>query len=304
MGNFNGLAWLAPHHAEALAWFHERTGQEVGWPGPVNGIFLANKAKGIHKPAGLEYALSVRQSLNGPYDDALHLASDGSWYLRYHHEGSDPEYFTNRAMNACRVRGVPIGVLLQVKQKPNPVYKVLGLGLVSNDQDGMFTIQQYGPVVERVEVGVALQGLQETFNASNLADARRREMRAIAVRRGQPAFRRRVLDAYNGECAISGCRTSAVLEAAHIISYRGDYTNHVCNGILLRADLHTLFDLGLLRVRPKTYTVHIAEELVDSEYFELNGRQLLLPKDAHYWPDEGALREKFGEVVELGSRRG
>lgn len=85
-GNLSGLAWLTPRHVEALAWFHERVGQEVGWPGSLNGMFLANKAKGIHKPAGLEYALSVRQSLNGPYNDALHWASDGSWYLRYHHE--------------------------------------------------------------------------------------------------------------------------------------------------------------------------------------------------------------------------
>ena len=257
-------------------------------------MFLANKAKGIHKPAGLEYALSVRQSMNGPYEDALHWAPDGSWYLQYHHERVDGISFTARAMDACRSAGVPVGVILQIKQKPNPVYKVLGLGLVSNDQGGVFTIRQYGSEVERAEGALALQVATEAFDASNLADARRREVRAIAVRRGQPAFRRQVLEAYGGICAISGCSTRAVLEAAHIISYRGDHTNHVCNGILLRTDLHTLFDMNLLRIEPTTYAVQIAEELADSEYVGLHGRQLLLPQDADCWPDKGALRERFG----------
>lgn len=156
-------------------------------------------------------------------------------------------------MNACRSASVPVGVILQIKQKPNPVYRVLGLGLVSNDQGGVFTIRQYGSAVERAEGALALQVPSEAFDASNLVDARRREMRAMAVRRGQPAFRRRDLDAYGGICAVSGFGTSVVLEAAHIIPYRGDHTNQVCNGILLRADLHTLFDLGLLRIEPTTY---------------------------------------------------
>lgn len=294
------LSWLTQRHTDALAWFHERVGHEIRWPAPLNGMFLANKAKGIHKPAGLEYALSVRQSLTSSYDDALHWAVDGSWYLHYHHERVERTSFTNRAMTACRTAGVPVGVILQIKQKPTPLYRVLGLGIVSEDQAGIFTIRQYGSTAERAEDAIAVQATAEIFNASNLADARRREMRAIALRRGQPAFRSQVLDAYGGACAISGCRTSTVLEAAHIIPYRGEHTNHVCNGILLRSDLHTLFDVGLLQIQPKTFTVLLAEGLAGSEYSVFQGKRLTLPQDVHCWPDRGALEKRFDDAMDPG----
>lgn len=299
--NLDHLESLTPAHIAALIWFHERAGQDVNWPAPLNGMFLVNKAKGIHKPQGVDYALSVRRSLDGPYDDALHWAPDGSWYLHYHHEGTKPTYFTNRALNACRSAGVPVGVILQVKQRPNPVYKVLGLGLVTDDNDGVFIIRQYGSIIERTEGAVALQLPAEAFDVANVVDARRREMKAIAVRRGQPAFRRRLLDAYGGTCAVSGCTTSAVLEAAHISPYRGDHTNQVNNGILLRADLHTLFDLGFLHIEPETYMVHIASALGNSEYIQLHGKRLRLPADANCWPDMGALRARFVLTMDFNS---
>ena len=55
-----------------------------------------------------------------------------------------------------------------------------------------------------------------------------------------------------------GCDVVAVLKATHIMPYRGEETNHPSNGLLLRADLHTLFDVGLLTIDPKTMTVRLA----------------------------------------------
>ncbi len=290
--NLSSLALTADHLA-ALTWFHEHAGQDISWPTPLNGMFLANKAKGIHKPQGLEYALSVRQSLHGPYDDAMHWNSDGSWYLEYQHEGTNPEYFTNRAMSACQSNHVPVGVLLQTKQKPNSIYKVLGLGLVVDDKNGLFTIQQYGAIKENADRSIALQLETEAFDATNMIDARRREMKAIALRHGQPNFRRLLIEAYGGACAVSGCLIGAVLEAAHILPYRGAHTHHVSNGILLRTDLHTLFDLGLLRVEPETYQIVIANTLCNSEYYLFHGKSLNLPINTKYWPDNDALRVKL-----------
>jgi len=48
-----------------------------------------------------------------------------------------------------------------------------------------------------------------------------------------------------------------VLEAAHIKPYRGKTDSHLENGLLLRADLHTLFDLNLIGVEPDTLTVRV-----------------------------------------------
>lgn len=77
-------------------------------------------------------------------------------------------------------------------------------------------------------------------------DARQRELRAVFLRRGQEKFRKDLINAYKSRCAVTGCNIVEILEAAHIIPYRGEHTNRCNNGLLLRADIHTLFDLGLL----------------------------------------------------------
>ena len=90
-------------------------------------------------------------------------------------------------------------------------------------------------------------------------------------------FRAKLLEAYGGRCAITGSNATAVLEAAHILPYRGEHTNRVDNGLLLRADVHTLFDLGLVWVTDGM-RVAIAPSLRGTEYEGLEGRELELPK--------------------------
>lgn len=55
-----------------------------------------------------------------------------------------------------------------------------------------------------------------------------------------------VLDAYGGQCAITGSDAGPALEAAHPRPYRGVDSNVISDGLPLRGDIHTLFDLGLL----------------------------------------------------------
>ena len=86
-------------------------------------------------------------------------------------------------------------------------------------------------------------------------------MRAICIRRGQPAFRAALLAAYGGRCAITGCDVEDVLEAAHISPYSGPSSSHASNGLLLRADIHTLFDCGLVAFDPKTREVVLADSV-------------------------------------------
>ena len=127
------------------------------------------------------------------------------------------------------------------------------------------------------------------FDPTNDTDARERTISAIVIRYGQPAFRRRLINLYDGRCAISDCQVEAALEAAHVLPYRGRNTNQPSNGLLLRADLHTLFDLGLIAVDSATMTVRIAPELEGTCYQVYAGKKLRLPSDPASHPDCEAL---------------
>lgn len=99
-------------------------------------------------------------------------------------------------------------------------------------------------------------------------------LQAIKTRRGQPAFRKALLAVFDGTCCITGCKVEAVLEAAHIVPH-GEETNFsVTNGLLLRADIHTLFDLGLLRINGYG-VVQIDVSLKSSDYQKYDGVKLM-----------------------------
>jgi hypothetical protein len=121
-------------------------------------------------------------------------------------------------------------------------------------------------------------------------DARVYAMRAVHLRRGQPLFRARLLDAYNSRCAITGCSAVQVLEAAHVLPYRGEHTHRVDNGLLLRADLHTLFDCQLLWITAE-HTVALAPALLATGYAELAGKSLTLPGSKADHPNQVHLAE-------------
>lgn len=103
------------------------------------------------------------------------------------------------------------------------------------------------------------------------------------VRLGQGAFRVQLTDAYYRKCSITGEKTLPVLEAAHIKPYSESGPNHLANGILLRADLHKLYDSGYITLT-KDYKVEVSKRIKEDfengkEYNRLHGNDLLiLPK--------------------------
>lgn len=96
---------------------------------------------------------------------------------------------------------------------------------------------------------------EEEYKVSD-QDEREIAKRGIKLRRGQQKFRNSLLKRYDNTCVITGCKIVDILEAAHIRPYRGKNDNHPSNGLLLRADIHTLFDLNLIAIDPSTMTVH------------------------------------------------
>lgn len=137
------------------------------------------------------------------------------------------------------------------------------------------------------------------FDPKNTSDGRERTLAAIVRRRGQPEFRRQLLAIYSARCIITGSDAEPALEAAHITPYRGVETNHPSNGLLLRADIHTLFDLKLLTIEPSTATVLLAPSLLSSSYAALHGTKLALPATERGGPSREALAAHHAEFAEV-----
>ena len=110
----------------------------------------------------------------------------------------------------------------------------------------------------------------------SMTERRERVLRSILERRGQMSFRRKLVRRYGTVCMISGCQLLDVLEAAHIWPYRGPSDNHVDNGLLLRADLHTLFDLDLLGIHPVNHRVSLASTVESAGYSCFIGAKLFI----------------------------
>ncbi|ELY5790309.1 HNH endonuclease [Cronobacter turicensis] len=101
-------------------------------------------------------------------------------------------------------------------------------------------------------------------------DQRKIVDRQIKQRRGQKTFRDNLLKS-NPVCAVTGCELVDILEAAHIDAYRNDSHNDISNGLLLRSDIHTLFDLNLLAIHPETNKVHFSETSKENGYKQFDG---------------------------------
>jgi putative restriction endonuclease len=143
------LARLDTQHRRALEWFKERAGTEQPWPQPLSdGTLLATRWKGIYKPAWSKYALSVRQTLGGPYPDREPiLRTDGTWSYAYYQEDKSlhkrDKAYTNRALLECQQDGVPVGVMRQTRSTNGAKYEILGLALVNRWKDGYFHLEGF-----------------------------------------------------------------------------------------------------------------------------------------------------------------
>ena len=116
----------------------------------------------------------------------------------------------------------------------------------------------------------------------------------IRPRRGQGVFRASVTNAYQRRCAITGENTLPVLEAAHIKSFAREGLNNTFNGLLMRADFHKLFDVGLVTITPDL-RVQVSERIHErwfngKVYYRLHGQELaLVPSDPRDRPRQDLL---------------
>lgn len=103
-------------------------------------------------------------------------------------------------------------------------------------------------------------------------------LQAIKTRRGQGKFRERLMEAYGRQCVITRCAVEGLLEAAHITPHAEQTDYELSNGLLLRSDIHTLFDLSLIAIDSR-HRVRVSPKLRYSEYWIYNDKEL------HRFPD-------------------
>lgn len=135
-----------------------------------------------------------------------------------------------------------------------------------------------------VETRLHARGLSAHGRGAEPPPPRYGEPRLVHPRLGQDSFRLLVRDAYARRCTATGERVLHVLEAAHIRPYEKGGEHRVDNGLLLRSDLHTLFDKGYVTVTPE-HRIEVSRRLETQfhngkEYLALHGRAIALPREA------------------------
>lgn len=163
----------------------------------------------------------------------------------------------------------------------------------------------FAPIVRRVLRRSPKEALTSDENAVTATWERHGPMfgtaRPTRRRMGQEAFKLALLDAYEGRCAITGIDVAPALEAAHIHPVSEGGLHRLDNGMLLRADVHKLFDQGYLAVSP-SMTVQVSPQLHEhrspaaEEYTALEGRSVTVPQLRASRPSRGALAWHYENV--------
>lgn len=302
---------VSGEYVTAWEWYMAHEGQLAPMPYGDNqpkGIELRMAAqRGIHKPKGHDHVLMIHTS--NPKsgisynDDDVVDQGDGTWLLRYSEhvsrgKATGPSPW-NEALRKNMRDGVPVGVFVW---DSGGKYWNRGLAFVESydSSSGMFTL--HGPVTkEDSDRFISIVNPSDLSNEEKRAldkfdseeDERERRLVEGVIRRGQQRFRKCLVDAYGGACAVTACDVDSALQAAHISGYRGAKSQIASNGLLLRADLHQMFDRYIWSVDPGSLKIELAPSLAGTAYERLHGRKLKLPNRKTDRPDPVRLHAHY-----------
>lgn len=256
---------------------------------------LIDYSRGIRNPAAFASTLSIVSSADGPYDDTE--SDDG--LLHYAYRKGDPWSGDNRKLrNALESKSPLILFRKEVANIYTPVMPV-------------YVVEDYP------EERSFIIALDESFtflpDVTHLSTAQRAYALRLAKQRlHQPAFRTRVLVAYETRCAVCHLRHGSLLDAAHIVPdshERGVPT--VSNGLAMCKIHHASYDQNMLGVTPDG-KVEIATDLLaelDGPMLrhglqEMHGRQLALPRKRTDRPDRDLLAWRYERFADRDSVAG
>ena len=121
-------------------------------------------------------------------------------------------------------------------------------------------------------------------------DQRLRQMVAVTARPQQAAFREALRRRYGDGCQVTGCPIMAVIHASHLVSVEDKGTDDVGNGVLLRADVHILFDAHMIGIDPETLVVSVSPGLDATDYASISGTKLRVGQER---PNRAALDARW-----------
>jgi hypothetical protein len=136
------------------------------------------------------------------------------------------------------------------------------------------THAQHGRIVALLGGSLLGRARYQDFGEAPNDDPTELRTFAAKVRRGQYRFRANLMKLYHGRCAITACPVDAVLEACHIWEHTSSGINQSENGLLLRSDIHCLFDAGLISIEPDSLAVCVSTTLMGTEYWSYHGKTL------------------------------
>lgn len=129
------------------------------------------------------------------------------------------------------------------------------------------------PAIEAPPSGFSWRDEIRNHKDEILSELTERRLNWRKVRPVQGKFRDDLLDLYDGRCLLTRCAVPEAIEAAHVLPHNGDpVRDRPDNGLLLRRDLHTMFDAMLWSIDPKTKKVQLGRRLVDKSYGTLDGK--------------------------------
>ena len=286
---------------KSLAW-----GQiQAGFDFEGEKIHLATKPKGIFKPKQMSTLLSIRTVIPRVgrkvwYDDqrqANQAAFEERDHFRYDFEGGGPNSHGNALLRNAWVEKIPIIYFFPLRLLSPRSYQPIVPAFI----DG------WDPVAAECRVcpgNLALGSPMIDQKLPSLFESdveRRYSMRLTRQRLHQSLFRQAVLDAYGGQCAISGLPERRLLDAAHIVEDGNEKLGQptVQNGLPLSNIHHTAYDSDLIGIDPD-YRVHVSKrllELHDGPMLDalkgVDGSRIRLPGRREDYPDPHRLEYRF-----------
>jgi putative restriction endonuclease len=263
-------------------------------------ISLEQNMRGIRVVAGYPAALSILTTYRArpedrPYDDDI--GPDG--YPRYKWRGVDPFLADNVALRVTMELRKPLAWFIGIA--PGLYEAVFPVWLVGEEQD------KHQFVVALDEAMEANWQPDAFLTATD--EVRRREYALALVRRRihQPDFRRRVIAAYEGQCALCRLRHPELLDAAHIKEDSEGGDPVVRNGIAMCAIHHRAFDAFVVGVTPK-YLIEVRSDVLverDGPTLQhalqgVHGRTLTVPTRQAFKPDPLLLEERYERFRAVG----